>query len=93
MHLVYAVSAEYGVEGWFTTRDNINSINFCRIFSKIKQQGNNCAVLMDNVSYHHSKVTKKYCEEEGFEIVYNVPQTPDLNAIEKVFLQFKTYYR
>ncbi len=83
----------FGVEAFITTRQNVNSKLFCAIFDEIKQNGDDFVCLLDNVQYHHSKYTKAYVKKRGIELVYNVPYSPNLNAIEKVFLQIKTRYR
>ena len=65
VHLICAVSIEYGIEGWFTTREHVNGPIFCRIFNEIRQQGDHCIILLDNVSYHHSKYTKAFIDDSN----------------------------
>ena len=76
MHLIAAVSADYGLEGYVLTRENVNSDIFCRIFNEVKQQGDDCVILLDNVSYLYSKFTRAYIEDLHLQLIYNVPQTP-----------------
>ena len=44
---------------------------------------------MDNARIHHSKIIKKYAEENNLKLIYNVPYMPEYNPIEKVFSKIK----
>ena len=64
---------DYGVEGYIMTRENVNGPIFCRIFKEIVQQGKDCVILLDNVSYHFSKYTRAVVDANEVQLVYNVP--------------------
>ena len=40
---------------------------------------------MDNLSAHTSERSKEAMRQAGFRFIYNVPYSPDYNAIEFVF--------
>ncbi len=48
---------------------------------------------MDNASYHTRKYTKATIIDLGLSVVYNLPATPQLNAIEMVFAQIKKRFK
>ena len=61
-------------------------------------------ILMDNVSFHHSKSITEYIERKGKSVVFTVPATgyvvlllrsniPELNPIENAFSIMKRYVR
>lgn len=54
---------------------------------------NNGTILMDNVSFHHSKKVVDCILEAGNQILYNVPYNPDTNPIENCFSLMKRYVR
>ena len=47
----------------------------------------------DNASWHLSQYTQKEMTKRNISFIKNVAYAPDLNPIEKVFLQIKTNYR
>ena len=53
----------------------------------------NTIVLLDNVSFHHSKDVKKYALENNLNLLYTPPYCPWFNPIENVFSVVKNYYR
>jgi transposase len=42
-------------------------------------------ILLDNVSFHHSKVVKEYAAEVGIHLLYTPPYSPWFNPIEGIF--------
>ena len=48
---------------------------------------------MDNLQVHKTKAVKKKLEELNFEVIWNVPYKPELNAIEYVFSMVKRNYK
>ena len=43
------------------------------------------ALFMDNLIVHKTKKVKAKYKELQYEVVYNLPYSPDFNAIELVF--------
>jgi transposase len=48
---------------------------------------------MDNASWHRKKVLRRLAEAAGCRIIFFPPYSPDLNPIEKVWANFKTFLR
>ena len=44
-----------------------------------------CVILLDNVSFHHSKPIRDLAAEKGWELLYVPPYSPWFNPIEGVF--------
>ncbi len=42
-------------------------------------------LLLDNVSFHHSKVVKEYAISQGLVLLYVPPYSPWFNSVEGVF--------
>ena len=50
-------------------------------------------LLIDNVSFHHSKMVKEYITEKGWVSLYTPPYSPWFNPIENIFGIIKNQYR
>ena len=50
-------------------------------------------LLIDNVSFHHSKMVKEYITEKGWISLYTPPYSPWFNPIENIFGIIKNQYR
>ena len=50
-------------------------------------------LLIDNVSFHHSKIVKEYIIEKGWISLYTPPYSPWFNPIENIFGIIKNQYR
>ena len=50
-------------------------------------------LLIDNVSFHHSKIVKEYITEKGWVSLYTPPYSPWFNPIENIFGIIKNQYR
>jgi transposase len=50
-------------------------------------------LLIDNVSFHHSKIVKEYINEKGWISLYTPPYSPWFNPIENIFGIIKNQYR
>jgi len=53
----------------------------------------NTIIIMDNVSFHHSKIIKNYVETKNWKLLYIPPYSPDFNPIENIFSKIKNHYR
>jgi transposase len=49
-------------------------------------------ILLDNVSFHHSKVIKELALKKGYELLYTPPYSPWYNPIEGIFSIIKRFY-
>ena len=49
-------------------------------------------LLLDNVSFHHSAVTRHAAAEKGFDLLYVPPYSPWFNPIETVFSIVKRHF-
>ena len=50
-------------------------------------------IRMDNASFHRKKVLRRLAEEAGCRIIFFPPYSPDLNPIERVWANFKTFLK
>ena len=50
-------------------------------------------LIMDDVSFHRSDKIQQMCDEAGVLLLYSPPYSPDLNPIEEMFGELKTYIR
>jgi transposase len=48
---------------------------------------------MDNASFQRKKVLRRFGEAAGCRIIFFPPYSPDLNPIEKVWANFKTFLK
>lgn len=53
----------------------------------------NTVVLLDNVSFHHSKDVIKYANSRKWILLFTPPYSPDFNPIENVFSCVKAHYK
>jgi transposase len=50
-------------------------------------------VFADNCSVHHSKLVKKFAEEQDIVVIFNIPYSPQYNPIEVVWSLVKQKYK
>ena len=50
-------------------------------------------IIMDNATFHKSQETRLLVEKAGCKILFLPPYSPDLNPIEKIWNQFKSFVR
>lgn len=51
--------------------------------------GKNIVLILDNFSSHKAKITRKYAEDHGINLIYLPPYSPDLNPIEFIWKSIK----
>lgn len=93
VHLIAAISAENGLEGYFLSSCPVNSQTFCIAIENAMKFGPDAIVFADNASYHRSKYTNKKLRSLQVELLLNVPYCPELNAIEMYFALLKNNFR
>jgi transposase len=64
---------------------------FLKIFlnTVIAHTGDDVNILLDNARIHHSNIVKEYMSTLKSTLLFNVPYSPELNPIEKVFAKSK----
>ncbi len=50
-------------------------------------------VVMDNISFHHSKEVRELANQHNVQIIFTPPYSPEFNPIEIVFSLLKRMYR
>lgn len=69
-----------------------NKISFLE-FLKSLDLPHNTIILMDNVSFHHSKDVISYIKNKGWILFFTPPYSPWFNPIENVFSMIKNHFR
>lgn len=63
-------------------------LQHCGKWPKLKS-----VLVMDNVSFHHTKQIQRMCSEAGVKLVYLPPYSPDLNPIQEFFAELKGFIK
>lgn len=71
---------------------NINTSIFYKFINKLNTKFKNTQFLMDNVSFHKSKIITDLFINSSNELLFIPPYSPHLNPIEEVFSQIKRNY-
>ncbi len=63
----------------------------CDFFKEIKSKNpmKNIVIVLDNFRSHRARATVNFAEENGIELVYLPPYSPDLNPIEFIWKSIK----
>lgn len=93
IHLIAAVSLQNGLEAARLAMTPINSANFSEIFEDIVSEGAEAVLFGDNASWHRSHFTRSQLNLHSLTMIYNLPYTPQLNPIERVFSMLKSRFR
>ena len=74
---------------------SVNQIKFKEFLLKLWQKYpfRKIAIVMDNLQVHKTKAVRKKMTELAIEQVWNVPYSPEFNAIEHVFSMVKRNYK
>ena len=93
--LLCGVSKERGVEHFRIFEQSVNVDKFKEYVEGLRSanQGEKICLFMDNLSAHTSERSKEAMRQAGFRFIYNVPYSPDYNAIEFVFSQIKRNFK
>ena len=73
----------------------INEENFAAFLRSVADfyEGEDIVIVMDNLKAHIAPSNKTLMDELGIEYIYNVPYSPDYNAIETPFSQVKRKFK
>lgn len=93
-NVVMAISSEDVVDYKMSSKP-YNSINFYEFIITLlpKLPSTVKYLLMDNVSFHRSKVLRNLLEESNIQILFIPPYSPQYNPIEEVFSDLKRVFR
>lgn len=80
-----------GIIGRKAVLGAFNRYSFVEFLQEL-QLPKNCVVMMDNVSFHHSKCVKDHFHDHGIDILYVPPYSPWFNPIELCFSVIKRKY-
>jgi len=70
------------------TEKKCNAIRVIELFTKIRKRYNKfqkIVMVLDNASYNHAKIVKKFAEENNIILLYLPPYSPNLNIIERLW--------
>lgn len=70
---------------------SFNTISFCSFLESLNVS-RGTVVLLDNVSFHHSKAAKAIAESKGLVLLFTPPYSPWFNPIEGIFSIVKREY-
>ena len=70
-------------------KNNIQTKEFVRFIKFINRKYKNKYILMDNVSFHKTKLVKTLIDKSSNKLLYIPPYSPQFNPIEEVFSQIK----
>ena len=65
-------------------RGSVNTTGFVE-FLKTLNLPKNSVILLDNVSFHHSKEVKEFCQSQSWILLFVPPYSPWFNPIELCF--------
>lgn len=89
LHLVAGISNENGLEGYAIFEHSVNSDKFLLTVDKFFQHGEKFTLFGDNPSWHTSRQVFNILQQKRLYFIKNVPYSPMLNPIEKVFSAIK----
>lgn len=94
-NVVMAIHPKEGIVSYLSTKDSINTSSFKGFLEEtLSSCPNNIkAVIMDNVSFHHSKEVMSTLKAVNIVPLFIPPYSPRCNPIEEVFSIMKRHYR
>jgi len=81
--------------GWIKTQSSQkanNTKSFLHFLQSLSLE-NNMVILLDNVSFHHSKIVKDFLSSKNVDVLYTPPYCPWFNPIELCFSNVKRNFR
>jgi transposase len=89
--MLLAISNVRGVIGYAVKPGSFNTASFTQFIHDLDAPVGS-AILMDNVSFHHSGDTMEAISMKGFTALYTPPYCPELNPVEYSFSVLKNEY-
>lgn len=90
--LILAVS-DSQVVGWRLLQGSANSTSFSGFIADLNVASHHRHVLMDNVSFHKSKVVTTALAAKGLTAMFTPPYSPEYNPVEMAFSVYKAHMR
>lgn len=90
-----SVIACASLDGWIKTQAS-QKANNTKSFLNFLYSLNltpNTVILLDNVSFHHSKIVKDFLASKNVDVLYTPPYCPWFNPIELCFSSVKRHFR
>lgn len=93
--MVAGVSGENGLEGFYIQPKSIDSDAFIQYLLGLlsTSKASTFTVFMDNCRVHHSKKVAEFIKQNDIDVIFNVAYSPQYNAIERVWAQYKILYK
>ena len=83
-----------GIEIYEELKGGVEVIEFNKFIDNyINKKYKNHLILLDNVSFHRSKLIKQKIKDSKNELLYTIPYHPETNPIEEFFSQLKHYVK
>ncbi len=81
-------------DGWMSTQSFEQAIDKSIFLSYLNDLflPEGTVIMLDNVSFHHSKQVVDYCHDRGWSLLYTPPYSPWFNPIELCFSIIKRRY-
>lgn len=90
--LILAISNKRGVLHHETVKGSCNSKIFAKFVSDIPVR-KSARVVLDNVSFHHSRIVKEAATRNNISFTFIPPYQPDFNPVENAFSVIKSHTR
>lgn len=91
--VVMAISAN-GVEGWkMYDKGGMTSDRMVEFLQIVLKDKSGYIVIMDNASTHGTQDVRRMIRDGDNKLLHSIPYSPETNAIEELFNQFKHYIR
>ena len=65
--------------------NSLTMINHLEVVRKHYSIDKRLIIIMDNATWHKTKIVKEYCEQNNIEPWYTPPYAPEYNPIERVW--------
>jgi len=95
MAFLGAISDNGGLEAYTIHPNSITAMEFIEFVEMLsdKFNGQEFAIFMDNLKVHKTKDVLETCSRLKARPIFNVPYSPDFNAIETYFSLIKCEYK
>jgi hypothetical protein len=87
------ISGTNVIEGFKMFKKSVNGNRFYEDVNVFKSNGNKFRLMGDNASWHTSHAVYNRLQTDGLFFIKNVPYSPELNCIEKLFREIKGHFK